>query len=261
MPPTSPVLGVSNNPLFLACINGDVALTSSLLSGSSLEVNEWTATGASALHHACIGGSAECVALLLANGADHDHADHEGLTPLHCACVRGHAACCAALLDRSAIDTRDANGVSALHMACFKGHARCVELLLASQRMPGYVDDPDCNGVNALSYAAMGGHATCLQALLARGAALPAGVVPNDGDNGGETAPLTALAYAHRGGHRECVNLLVAAEVGRSRADEAVRRRDQRRSPSPLPPSPPAVATAEEKVEVRPPRKLCPCMP
>jgi Ankyrin repeats (3 copies)/Ankyrin repeat len=82
---------------------------------------------------AAAGGRAECVRLLLEKGAEPDKAHQQsGLFPLLMASELGHAECVGLLLEQGAASdkTHERDGTFPLLMAAQNGHAECVGLLL-----------------------------------------------------------------------------------------------------------------------------------
>jgi hypothetical protein len=70
------------------------------------------------LHAAAVKGYTAVVRLLLANKADVNVADNEGLTPLHMSALRGHTDVAEVLLANKAdVNAKDSRGGTPMHMA------------------------------------------------------------------------------------------------------------------------------------------------
>jgi len=83
------------------------------------------------LHHAAYHGSVECIAALVALGADPRAQDSEGCTPLMVAAAAGHADAVRELLKHDdRIDLASAYGWTPLNLAANHGHEAVVEFLL-----------------------------------------------------------------------------------------------------------------------------------
>ncbi|KAJ1454357.1 ankyrin repeat-containing domain protein [Pelagophyceae sp. CCMP2097] len=109
--------------------------------------------GYTALHWACIQGSAACVAALLQAGADVNlESEPDGETALSKAVQYGAVDCVEALLEESAVivDAHDHCGRTALHQAARGGHADIVTLLLNRGAEVHVRDD---EGVTPMGYA------------------------------------------------------------------------------------------------------------
>uniref|UniRef100_A0A674J0A0 Uncharacterized protein n=1 Tax=Terrapene triunguis TaxID=2587831 RepID=A0A674J0A0_9SAUR len=119
-------------------------------------------------------GHREITELLLAHGADIDHADADGRTALSLAalCVpasRGHADVVSLLLERGAhAGHHDRHGMTPLLVAACEGHAEVAELLLEGG---ADVEQADAAGRTPLLVAAAMGHGAVVQTLLLWGAA------------------------------------------------------------------------------------------
>ena len=104
------------------------------------------------------------VLALSVSGADVNARLENGLTPLQYAAELGAADCVRMLLHEGADPDLSYTGLKPLGRAAVQGHAACVELLLAG----GAEHAPICTG-NALVMAARAGHADCVRALLSIG--------------------------------------------------------------------------------------------
>tara|TARA_B110001452_G_scaffold266960_1_gene275212 strand:- start:2495 stop:3181 length:687 start_codon:yes stop_codon:yes gene_type:complete len=119
--------------------------------------------GWTALHRAAMGGSAECVEMLLAVPACAkliDAKDNSGCAALHIACGLGHAAVVRALLvagaSAKAVTTEEAR--TPMHFACQglstsdepSGHTVVILMLLAAG---GLIEAADSNGILAIQLA------------------------------------------------------------------------------------------------------------
>lgn len=99
-------------------------------------VNARALYGWTALHHAVAGGgSADCVQLLLSEGADLDGRSDAGLTPLHIACQRGRLEIVELLLDCGSDACCESNDRNLpIHLASAKGRTDVVRVLLERHR-------------------------------------------------------------------------------------------------------------------------------
>ena len=106
---------------------------------------------------------------LLANGADVNQQDHDGMTPLHWAAYKGHEAIVARLIQAKAkVNLRDNSSYTALHKAAMNGHETSVLRLI---KAGAYIDQQDCEeGLSALHMAAYRGHEQVVLRLIEEGA-------------------------------------------------------------------------------------------
>lgn len=113
------------------------------------------------LHLAAACASGECLALLLAAGADVRARARNGATPLHVAALLGRSEC-AELLLRAGADKEACtiDGRAALSTALASGHSLCAELLL---RDGARVAATDLLGWTPLHIAAVQGLAECAE--------------------------------------------------------------------------------------------------
>ena len=158
-------------PLIDAARNGDVEAVRSLLAEGA-DVNTAQGDGMTGLHWAAEGGHAAVADLLLAAGAAVEARTRVGgYTPLHLASRSGHGSIANALLDAGADPgvTTTGSGVTPLHLAAaaFDG-ADAVSALLGSG---GKVDALESSsGQTPLMFAAVYGRAEVVAVLLEHGA-------------------------------------------------------------------------------------------
>jgi ankyrin repeat protein len=158
-------------PLIDAARNGDVEAVRSLLAEGA-DVNTAQGDGMTGLHWAAEGGHAAVADLLLAAGAAVEARTRVGgYTPLHLASRSGHGSIANALLDAGADPgvTTTGSGVTPLHLAAaaFDG-ADAVSALL---RSGGKVDALESSsGQTPLMFAAVYGRAEVVAVLLEHGA-------------------------------------------------------------------------------------------
>lgn len=158
---------------------------------------------------AAMGRDAAAVRRLIAEGAEVNAAQGDGMTGLHWAAMRGDAALVRALLVAGASPraTTRLNGYTPLHLASQGGHAEAVEALLAGGAQPGPATG---NGATALMLAAASGSVAAVQALVGRGAAIDAV----------ETNGQTALMFAAANDRPDVVRVLVAAGADVAKASK-----------------------------------------
>lgn len=147
-------------------------------------------------------GHAEVVKVLLAAGADVDHADCDGWTALRAAAWGGHTQVVELLLNAGAnVDYCDGDQRTALRAAAWGGHEEVVSLLLAAG---ADVNKTDCEGRTALIAAAYMGHADIVDRLLEYNADI------DHEDNDGRTAlSVAALCVPISEGYTKVVNILL----------------------------------------------------
>lgn len=127
------------------------------------------------LHLASRNGTAECLKLLAASGANVNCASGMALwTPLHLAAINNHLECLEALLSYEEIDVNAESSMKTtpLHQAASAGSFDCLRALISHPRikLKLKLNAQDCDGDTALHKAAKHGHAPCLNALIAAGA-------------------------------------------------------------------------------------------
>lgn len=177
-------------------------------------------------------GDAAAVSALLAQGANANVTDADGLTPLMHAAKGGHLPVVQALLQAQAkVDARDPNGFTALAIAASLGHAPAVQALAQAGADPNAATR---SGATPLMFAALGGHSGAISALLRAKASVsaqtPAGITAlmmaaNAGQaqaagqlvhagaslNARDTSGRTALMLAAAKGHSDTVRTLLSA--------------------------------------------------
>ncbi len=154
-------------------------------------------TGRTPLHSAALSGHRDIAEFLLANGAEVNAKDKEGMTPLHCAAtaspidsselLKGVAEL---LLDNGAeVNAEDKSGFTPLILAAWSGDKDVAELLLARG---ADVDAKDDRGRTSLHGALMTGYKDLVEVLLANKADV------NSKDNSGETPLHVAAAQGNK---------------------------------------------------------------
>ena len=134
--------------------NDGMAVHAMALRGA--DVNARMENGLSPLQYAAQLGAADCVRMLLYEGA-YANISYTGLKPLGRAAVQGHAACVELLLAGGAELAPISTG-NALVMAARAGHAECVRLLLEYGTEDSYL-------YSALKAAVEQGHTACAEML------------------------------------------------------------------------------------------------
>ncbi|EDL89128.1 ankyrin repeat domain 24 (predicted), isoform CRA_b [Rattus norvegicus] len=149
-------------------------------------------------------GSAGCLEVMLAQGADVMSTDGAGYNALHLAAKYGHPECLKQLLEASCmVDVEDSSGWTALHHAAAGGCLSCSKLLCSFK---AHMKPRDRSGATPLIIAAQMCHTDLCRLLLQQGAAA------NDQDLQGRTA----LMLACEGGSPETVEVLLqgGAQLG-----------------------------------------------
>lgn len=149
------------------------------------------------LVHAAEEGDTSKVKKLLANGADVNAKQKDGVTPLMQAAWKGQTEIAEMLLAKGAdVNAKDKNGMTALIRAAYFGHGETVQALLANGANVNVKEHQI--GWTALMWAAGKGHPEIVRSLLANGADVNA----HDEQN------LTPIQIAEVNGHDEIVTLL-----------------------------------------------------
>lgn len=162
---------VPDSPVADAAMRGDVEAVRSLLAQGA-DVNEAQGDGMTALHWAARSRNASLTRFLLGAGADVGAGTRIGrYTPLHLAAQAGAGEVAELLLaagaDPSAA-TEGTGGAQPLHFAARAGDRRTVEALLAAGADPNAAET--AWGQTPLIFAASAGRAASVRALLAAGA-------------------------------------------------------------------------------------------
>ncbi|KTG43411.1 hypothetical protein cypCar_00005030 [Cyprinus carpio] len=136
------------------------------------------------LHVAATRGQAECLAVILAHGADVSLQDTSGFTALHLAAKNNHPECAKKLLQtKCVVDAPDSSGRTALHHAATSGDTVIVQLLCEHKCD---VNLKDLDGFTPLLLSARHAHAEVCKSLLDWGANI------NARDKNGRTAVMLA---------------------------------------------------------------------
>jgi hypothetical protein len=186
-----------------ACCEGKCAGLQKMLLQRGRDV-DWVdpddGIGSTAASVAADKGHADCLSLMIQNGADVLKSDKDGSAPIHMACLNGRYACVELLLDSGVdVSLRTATEYEStpVIVACQYGHVKILALLLARG---ADLNLADRYGNTATHVASRCGQLKCIQLLVKRGADL------NQKDEDGESP----LDIARRFKHPECVNLLLS---------------------------------------------------
>ena len=200
---------IADTPVADAAMRGDVAAVRSLLAEGA-DVNAAQGDGMTALHWAAERGSAELAEMLLYAGAVIEPVTRiGGYTPLHIAARTGSDAVALMLLDAGADAAAPAPGpgTTPLHLAATAGSAPLVTALL------DHGADPDARenvwGQTSLIFAASMNRADAIRALLTAGA---------DPDITSKVEDLQVLSELDRIAGRRRTEAVEALTAGRSRA-------------------------------------------
>ncbi|XP_063219740.1 ankyrin repeat domain-containing protein 50 [Bacillus rossius redtenbacheri] len=202
-------------PLNLAARHGYEDVVSVLLAAGA-QADHADCDGWTALRAAAWGGHTQVVEALLEHGAAVDCADSDQRTALRAAAWGGHEEIVLALLQHGAdVNRTDDEGRTALIAAAYMGHSEIVEHLLD---FGAEINHADADGRTALSVAALcvpssEGYAKVVNILLERGAAV------DHQDKDGMT-PLLVAAFE---GHRDVCELLLEYEADVDHADRSGR--------------------------------------
>ena len=129
------------------------------------DVNEKNDDGVTPLHSA---DTKEIAELLIANGADVNEKNDDGVTPLHYAALKGHKEIVELLIAKGAdVNAKDDEGATPLHSAAYGGHKEIVELLIAKG---ADVNAKGRYGRTPLHRAAPSGSKEMIELLIANGA-------------------------------------------------------------------------------------------
>ncbi|KAK2872601.1 hypothetical protein QQF64_017777 [Cirrhinus molitorella] len=170
--------------LLSAVEHGEADKVASLLSKKGACPTKLDSEGKSALHVAATRGQAECLAVILALGADVSLQDASGFTALHLAAKNNHPECAKKLLQtKCVVDAQDSSGRTALHHAAASGDTVIVQLLCEQKC---HVNLKDSEGFTPLLLAARHAHSEVCQSLLDWGADI------NARDKNGRTAVMLA---------------------------------------------------------------------
>ncbi|XP_057216614.1 ankycorbin isoform X1 [Triplophysa rosa] len=170
--------------LLSAVEHGETDKVTSLLSKKGACPTKLDNEGKSALHVAAARGQAECLAVILAHGADVSLPDASGFTALHLAAKNNHPECAKKLIQsKCAVDAVDSSGRTALHHAAASGNAAIVQLLCEHKC---HVNLKDSDGVTPLLLSARHSDAEVCRCLVNWGTDV------NASDRNGRTAVMLA---------------------------------------------------------------------
>lgn len=174
-----------NDERLLAAVeHGEVEKVASLLAKKGASAVKLDSEGKSALHVAAARGQTDCLAVILAHGADLSITDAAGFNPLHLAAKNNHIECCKKLIQsKCPIDATDSSGKAALHHAAASGNIQTIQLLC---ELKSPINLKDADGLTPLLLAAKHAHAEVCSTLLDCGAEI------NASDNSGRTALMLA---------------------------------------------------------------------
>ena len=180
-------------------------LTNSCLVMKSTDGFDTATAGASgekytSLHGAVKADDVAKIKELIADGADFNQGDSEGLTPLHVAALFGHVAAIDTLASAGAdVNNNDnVSGQTPLHIAAKAGQVAAINVLVNAG---ANVNKGGNDGRAPLYAAARHGHAAAINALVKSGANI----------NQGVTEGLTPLHFAAYEGHVAAIDALVKA--------------------------------------------------
>ena len=98
---------------------------------NTIDIDEKTNNGNSALHLSCFNGNLNCVKILCKFGANLEIEDSQGNTPLHIASYNSQSHIVSFLLEKKAkIDCRNKFGMTPLSVSCLNGNWECSSLLI-----------------------------------------------------------------------------------------------------------------------------------
>ncbi|KAM9338489.1 ankycorbin [Symphorus nematophorus] len=174
-----------NDERLLAAVeHGEVEKVASLLAKKGASAVKLDSEGKSALHVAAARGQTDCLAVILAHGADLSITDAAGFNPLHLAAKNNHIECCKKLIQsKCPIDATDSTGKAALHHAAVSGNIQTVQLLC---ELKSPINLKDADGLTPLLLAAKHAHTEVCSTLLDCSAEI------NASDNSGRTALMLA---------------------------------------------------------------------
>merc|ERR1719339_569638 len=169
-------------PLHCAVVGGSEQCLALLLAHDDGGVNSPDLHLRTPLHLAATNGMVASGQLLLEQGASLEVEDKAGRTPLLGAAQGGHTNMLELLQEQGAtVEVQDSKGNTALHLTCAGGHNAAASLLL---RLPAsttsYCNRQDCEGRTALHLAAANGMVEGVESLLGAGASVT--IVDNCGN-------------------------------------------------------------------------------
>ncbi len=220
------------NGLHFAAYNGCIQRAVALLGRGSLDINQRTPGGYTALLICAREGHPVIARILLNKGADMSITDDEGFTALLTSAYRGHLAVTTLLVEAgSALEATTPSGHTCLHLAAQEGH---IEVTTALMKAGSNLQVTTLLGLTPLHSAADNGHEEAVAALVKAGAGVhaktscdstPLHFGAHNGfsrivrillDNGADSSMVdeqgfTPLHYSGYNGHLAVTNLLVEA--------------------------------------------------
>jgi ankyrin repeat protein len=123
-----------------ACFLGRHEELGKIMVQVGLDINWANDFGATAAYIAAQCGHAQCLSLLIQNGADASLVMNSGWAPIHAACRNGRYACVEILLDANGVDANvpvaDVCGYTSATIASQNGHVKILALLFAKGADP-----------------------------------------------------------------------------------------------------------------------------
>ncbi|XP_026855171.2 ankycorbin isoform X2 [Electrophorus electricus] len=154
--------------LLSAVEHGEAEKVTTLLTKKGTCATKLDSEGKSALHVAATRGQAECLAVILAHGADVSVVDASGSTALHLAAKNNQLECAKKLIQaKCMVDAQDSSGRTALHLAAASGNIGIVQLLCEHKCS---LNLKDADGLTPLMMSARHVHAEVCRSLLDCGA-------------------------------------------------------------------------------------------
>uniref|UniRef100_W5KW80 Retinoic acid induced 14 n=1 Tax=Astyanax mexicanus TaxID=7994 RepID=W5KW80_ASTMX len=180
----TPTWSKNDERLLSAVEHGETDKLASLLSKKGTSATKLDSEGKSALHVAAARGQAECLAVILAHGADVSVVDASGFSALHLAAKNNHQDCAKRLIqvkygnsvivqllceNKSPVNLKDADGFTPLLLSARHAHAEVCRGLL---ELGADVNACDKNGRTAVMLASESSSGAVVEVLVQGGADL-----------------------------------------------------------------------------------------